>query len=185
MTIYEDLRQRYGQWKQANSDYWFNSGRYASNFADGLREYLGAPESFNDPATGTRRSYVQLCEVVDDAQSPGGWRLKPAKFHSALSLGDDGFLTFGVAVILERGPNTFPKSEFDFSIGMLARGERCTLRIAGEEFDVDVKSDASRGPAYQHMVKQLENWLAMEPWDMGGNKNPIGFVHHQVQGSSG
>jgi len=180
MTIYDDLREQYAQWTQEDLDYWRSSGRFAEHFATGFKEYIGAPEHYRDPATGDRLPYVQLCALEDDHSAPGGTRFRPTKFHDALTAGDDGYLTFGVSAILERAQNAFPKTSFNFSIGMLPRAAGwCRMRIAGESLEIDMADDQARAPAYDHMLKTLQRWLASRPWDE--QKNPIGFLHHPIE----
>jgi hypothetical protein len=176
MTIYDDLRQQYDKWSKESRDYWFNSGQYASRFARGFREYLAAPEYFKGEAT--RHRYVDACKVIED-ESTGELNLKPADFHDILTRGEDGYLTFGVSVVLEKAPDTFPKASFWFSIDMLPRDGKCTMKITGEPFELDMSDDQTRTPAYEHMVKVLREWLASKPWDVD-RKNPIGFVQHSA-----
>lgn len=174
MAIYDDLRTAYQQWSSQNRDFWFGSGRYASAFADGFRKYLGAPEFYTEG--GEKRPYVELCKVTEDAT--GEPHFEPANDHHVMSPGkDESQLAFGITVILEQAPNTFPKGSFGFSIGMEPIAvDRCRLRISGEEFEIDMSDDKTRGPAYDHMAKVIREFLALKPWE-ANKKRPIGFVH--------
>jgi hypothetical protein len=173
MAIYDELRQEYDQWSKDTRAYWFDSGRYALQFAAGFREYLGAPEFYNDHEG--QHPYVELCKVVDGPSTDES-KFEPTNFHDALTRGEDGLLTFGVSIIIEKAQNTFPKASFGFSIGMLPRDGQCTVKIAGERFELDMTNEQARIPAYKHMLKVLRQWLASKPWD-ANRKNPIGFVH--------
>lgn len=173
MTIYDGLRQDYEQWSTTNREYWFGSARYAVRFASGFREYLGAPEFFDD--NGKKQAYVEVRKVTEDEN--GEPHFESANFHEVLSVDDErSSLAFGIVVMLEIAANTFPKGSFAFSIGMVPRGNLCTLRISGEEFNVDMSGDKSRLPAYEHMAKVVRDFLALKPWD-AQRKQPIGFVN--------
>jgi hypothetical protein len=175
MTIYDDLRPLYKEWSETGSEYWLGSARYAQQFAMGLREYLGAPEWFNED--GKKRPYIEVCKVKEDEN--GEPHFEPANFHDVMSASSDGSpsLSFGITVVLERAANTFPKGSFGFSMLLTPRGSNtCVLRISGQEFDIDMSNDQTRTPAYDHMLTVIREFLATKPWD-ANRKRPIGFVH--------
>lgn len=175
MTIYDDLRPLYKDWSDVGSEYWFGSSRFAQRFAMGLREYLGAPEWFDED--GEKRPYVEACKVTEDEN--GEPHFESANFHDVMSEGSDrsSSLSFGIKVVLERAANTFPKGSFGFSIGMVPRGNStCVLRISGQEFSIDMSSDQTRTPVYEYLLKVIREFLATKPWD-ANTKRPIGFVH--------
>jgi hypothetical protein len=173
VTIYDDLRKDYGHWREQNRIYWFASCVYASEFATAFGDYLGAPDHFRDE--GTRHPYVEACKVVAD-QETDKQHFESTEAHDLLTRGNDGVFMFGVTVVMETEPDGFPKEPFGFTIGMLPRGDRCTMMIAGKRFEIDMSDDQARLPAYDHMVTILRKWLRSKPWDVERSENNIGFV---------
>lgn len=176
MTIFQDLSKEYERSTKELNNYWLNTSLYARSFANGLRIHLGAPEHFDDQ--GVRRRYVEVC-MVDENDETGQPTFKPAASHpiGLIQVNEDGSFRFGVTVILEIGPNTFPKSAFGFSIGISPRDGNCKLRVAGRTFDIDMSNDHNRIPIYDHMVEHLKAWLAKKPWELDRQEDKkYGFV---------
>ena len=175
MALYDDLRQAYANWSDEDSEYHTQSAKYAHRFADGFREYLGAPLEYLANDRRTKEPYVELCKIVKDAA--GEDRLESANIYEALTREDDGYFSFGIRLVLERAPNTFPKSRFGFHSRFMPKENKCELRIAGKTFDLDMSDDGARISAYEKMKENLLRWLVSKPWDVD-QKDPIGFIHH-------
>jgi hypothetical protein len=178
MALYDDLRQAYASWSSEDSDYHARTARYAYRFADGFREYLGAPVEYLTADRKEKEKYVELCKVIKNAT--GEDRLEPANLYEALTREDDGFFSFGVRLTLERAPNVFPKSRFGFHAGFLPKEDKCELRIAGRTFNLEMSDDKARIAAYEHMREVLLRWLVGKPRDTH-QKHPIGFIHHTAE----
>jgi hypothetical protein len=178
MAFYDDLRQAYASWSDQESRYDANSSKYAYRFADGFREYLGAPLEYVTPDRQTKKPYVELCKVIKNAA--GEDELEPTNLYRALTREEDGFFTFGVRIVLERAHNAFPKSNFGFHARFLPKENECELRIAGKTFNLNMSDDQAQIAVYEKMRETLLRWLNSKPWDVN-QKDPIGFIHHMSE----
>lgn len=181
MNTYDELRAAYSQWSQIQNDYWRSAEKFAHHFTLGFREYLGAPDKYEEIGTGQNVQYVQLCKITQGADDEE--HFEPTHFTKALARGDDGYFTFGVKLILERAPNAFPKSGFAFSIDLFPTEQSCQIRVYGREFTVDMNEEANRIPVFEHMKSYLDRFLQTKPWDVA-KKQPIGFTYDYAAGSS-
>jgi hypothetical protein len=175
MSTFDDLRAEYTKWHQNHADYEMRSMLFAKRFALQLGGYLQAPESYNDSKNNVHW-YLQPMEATEDAS--GQWRFKEAEgLHDALSRCQDGLWATGLRLTLDRGPQTFPKSNFLFLIRLIIRDQECEMHVGFDDkvFSFDVSNPENLHPVFDHMVKTLRILFSMQPWDVP-KKGPIGFV---------
>ena len=95
---------------------------------------------------------------------------------------DDGAVYFGISIILDDAPHTYPKNGHYFSIAV--RYSRGVIQYSFwdgetlEQFEGERWTDDGEGFA-QEIVKRLLSTLSSDPKDGVRERGPIGFVHHE------
>jgi hypothetical protein len=114
---------------------------------------------------------------MQSRQARPGRDSRTCKVQSALTRDENGWFVFGISICLEAAENSYPKTGFGFTIGMLPKEQHCELRTAGESFTLDMASDDDGTPVYQLIRKILADVLESKPWDVTAKRNQIGFIH--------
>lgn len=167
MSYFDDLRTEFTQFAEARHNYWIEAATYANRFTNGFGVFLGAPKSFH-PCGGHETNYVELCKIKN------GEAIPETNIIEAITLTEDGFLSFAVRVYLERASNAYPKQPFAYHISFLPKDRSCILKVAGRSFEIDLADDA-RLPVYQTMLDGIRQWLSLKPWEFENQKAKIGF----------
>jgi len=180
MSTFDELRELYKKWGDCISNNKLESARLPWGLANGFRHYIGAPDTFRDSEKSTQKYVFALKAICDDKGTIQ--YNEPKNKTDVLTLGEDGYWSAGIAVVLDRGENTYPKTDFRFFIRFVLRDRQCELHIGDKgagKFKFNMDNEESVKPVYEYMVGLLKEILNMKPWDMQiPSKAPIGFHSH-------
>ena len=179
MHIFDELRLAYRGSQDTYQAYAREALLVVRQLAREFRTYLGAPETYTDPADDTRRPYIrllsfQLRDGVPVAAPPD----TPADL---LIREPDGFWRFAILLTLDRDTETFPKQHLAFFFRIKPLDGIWNVQLLDDGFqDFRVVADRAedRLPLFEHMVQMVTRLLAAKPWE-GVEKLPIGFELHR------
>lgn len=174
MSRYDELRQAFSEYKDAERKFVQENLAIAVQITDGLREYLGMPNSFESREGDGRihyKAYLPVYSVDDDGATHDENYLGSAITHLT-----DGSFRFGFGVILERAEGAFPKHNLIMKVDCKRRDGKVTIRISDEEvtcvFDGEKCPDI--GKAHDLILRLLLQWLKHRPGD-GHGFSQFGF----------
>jgi hypothetical protein len=174
MSAFDELRQLFTKAADAGNEYRMRTAYFAPGFTQGFREYIGAPEHYLAIDRKTKKSYVEAQKIEQDSSG----RLEFTSTEDLLELvtqGEDGFWSFGVRLVLDRGENAFPKAAFGYHIRFRLKEDKCVLTVADKSFSFDMTNNPAMAAAYDYMVGLLKDAFTREPCDVV-KKQSIGFV---------
>ena len=175
MSEFEEIQRLYKTRRDDHFAYRQNAAQFALRFANGFRKHIGAPEDYVEPDGNTRTAYVEPTKIT---RNPSGQE-QSACPQNHLDLvtpdDDDGYLRFGVRLVLEPAPGAFPKQPFVFVLRFAIKENQCELEAAGKAFSFDISDNNAHTAAYAAMSDALKRELKRKPWD-GVEKRPIGFL---------
>jgi hypothetical protein len=98
-TIHQELSEKWQELAKQNHDYRLAVFDAANRLAENFREYIGAPESYED-LRGARQRTTKLMTYVVDEQS-GEYTPHHANHPlEALTRDEDGYYRFGLALAI-------------------------------------------------------------------------------------
>jgi hypothetical protein len=176
MTTFDDLRSEFKVARETSIDYYRRCDVFARSLSGKLRDYLGAPVSFKD-MKGETAPYIDTAGVQQ--QTDGTYKsVDDAGFMKLARPDEDGYCLTGLKIILDVGPNTWPKQGFLFLIRFIIRENECEMYVADSKQADTFRLDDPNGlhPAFDLIVQSLKKAFAQKPWD-GATKETIGFVN--------
>jgi hypothetical protein len=174
MSTFEEIQQLCKKWSEDEHNYLIQSTQFALRFANGFREYIGAPEHYLDFDMQTTKEYVELRKIIRNSAGEEE-AVMPKHGTDALTRQDDGFFLFGVRFVVDSATNAFPKQSLVYVVRFRVVEAMCEMKVAGESFSFGVRDNSARAPVYDHMVAALKKELERNPWD-GVQKQTIGFL---------
>jgi hypothetical protein len=100
MSIYEQLVQDWGKWWETNTKYDQDSVSFIRSLATTFKEYIGAPDTYQDIQTGRPARSVAL--VAIGVYADGNPRFEPPGTGEILTKDTDGFWNTGITVTVPR-----------------------------------------------------------------------------------
>jgi len=164
-NLYVAQQHKYSLWRAALFD---SAVKLANQFGKAIE----APESYQDLTTNRSRPYVSLVNFTD-AEKPFSRHFKDDDIN------EQGVLRVKLCLVLETGPNSFPKSRFLFPIGiqfLKGVGQYCFWDSATEEMS-EGASWASDLDRFIGLIQQrCAEFFAHDPMDGFGSRSNFGFL---------
>jgi hypothetical protein len=160
LTRYEELSKLLEPWRSKWFDQQTSIQMLPLKLADGLRAYLGAPEYYTND-DGELIPYVCDAKVRKDTQSPGYILSVGRQDLESPFFDDDGQFRFGLRVLLESSPNTFPKQDVWFSFTGLIKDETFVVTEANSKTAFSLPHEDER--LYQHLFEALRKIMSETP----------------------
>lgn len=181
MSIFDDLNAEFKTWRDRYFEDERASVRFAHQFANGLKSYIGAPNVFKrDMSRDTTETapYVKVCKLVDNGD--GTYSAEDTdNFYDIIQKRGDGYWGFAISVALETGANTYQKQYFSFQIHFIIDDNVARLKITSRpdgELTYDLNDDTKNAAAYNFVVKLVRETLKTKPSDLVHKKTPMGFI---------
>lgn len=181
MSIFDDLNAEFKTWRDSYFEDERASVRFAHQFTNGLKSYIGAPNAFKRdmPRDTTETApYVKVCKLIDNGD--GTYNAEDTdNFYDIIQKRSDGYWGFAISVALETGANTYPKQYFSFPIHFIIDDNVARLKITSRpdgELTYDLNDDTKNAAAYNFVVKLVRETLKTKPSDLVHKKTPMGFI---------
>ncbi|WP_170565763.1 hypothetical protein [Ruegeria atlantica] len=172
-TKYDIVRQQFAEREDAKRKYIQENTQFAAMVADGFRDFLGMPTNYEHTKDGTTtfRSYVPLYSLEED-----GSFSEQTIWSDAIGHYSDGDFKFGLGIVLELKPNSYPKQIVQVKVECTRKPGAVEVTIAGEAvtcaFDGMKSSDIST--VHDLLYRLLNKWLTSR-WGDPESKRSIGF----------
>jgi hypothetical protein len=176
MSTFQDLRRLYSAWDQDEGNYLCESAQFARRFANEFHEHIGAPEYYIDSDRQTRKTYVELRQVILNSTGEQEYVLPE---RGILTRDNDGYFSFAVCLVLDHERNAFPKTRFGYKVRFLLIGSECNLDVSGKSFTFDIGDMDQYVHVYNHMIDVLKSSLSRKPWEAVERKL-VGFIHGET-----
>lgn len=182
MSIFDELCEEFNSWHTRYLVDERESMMFAYGFANGLKAYIGAPESYKafslEPSEKRIvKYYVSPKKLIDHGDDT--YTLDdPDNMSDLISRGQDGYWQYGISITLEIASNTWPKQPFGIPINFIIDDKICKMRITREpdgEFQFNISNADNYAQAYDFIVKLLFHVLRSKPSDQVQEKHRIGF----------
>ncbi|MFM0507706.1 hypothetical protein [Paraburkholderia sp. RL17-373-BIF-A] len=161
MSRYQDLCDAFARFESNKLEFFRRMGEQAYLFKNGLAEYIGAPDGYIPKISDAHasREYVRLLKGdIDDWEDIDS----PADLYKTKN---DLIIWFGVAISLQRGPNTFPLQHFQIKVGLREIGDRMEVLLT----ELDTSFECERvgnayayEAAYEAICNRIEDRLNFE-----------------------
>ncbi len=178
MSIFDEMRQACATWNERYRDYEIQSAQFAWNFAEGFRQYIGAPPSYVD-IDRSNKWYIELLKAIP--QENGGFSFEQPKLPTdALDRDENGYWITGLRITVDRAPNAYPKMYFVVLLRFVVRENKCEMELGFESkrFTFELANSDEARPAYDYIIGLMHSIFAMPPWQVN-QKSPIGFMPPQ------
>jgi hypothetical protein len=172
-TKYDLVRQQFAEREDAKRKYLQENTQFAALVANGFRDFMGMPKQYEHTKdnTTTYRSYVPLYSLEDD-----GSFTEETFWGDAIHHYSDGDFKFGLGIVLEPRPNTYPKQVVQVKVECTRKPDTVEVKIAGESvtctFDGMDSPDISK--VHDLLYGLLNEWLTSR-WGDPDTKRSIGF----------
>lgn len=169
MDKYQDLRKAFARYEAEKTDFISQNLRLAEMFIDGLKSYLGLPDTYDHPESKKTLRYLRLYRLGEDGQNGEVEKIEEAVRHR-----NDGTFIFAFGVTLEQAPDKFPKHVVLFDLACEIEDGEAQFTILDKELTVAYDGDKTDlgkvlELVYDLIVHWLENWRIEEP------RQKIGF----------
>lgn len=175
MSTFDELREACATWNERYRQYELESAQFAWNFAEGFRNYIGAPASYVD-FDRTSKWYIELLKTSQNQD--GVFSFDQPKFRTdAVGRDKDGYWITGLRVTIDQSENTYPKMYFVVLLRFAIREKTCEMKVGFESksFTLDVAKSNEAVPAFDYMIGLIQSIFATPPWEVR-QTFPIGFV---------
>jgi hypothetical protein len=185
MTRYDDLTKLFDPWRTQWIAQYREHQFLPVRIAQGFQEFLGCPETFSEhsldvTAPKKKVRYVSAAEAEWDGGSEQ-FTLRvndPFDFNTEVRFHKDGFFYFGLRVLLEHGPTTYPKEAFWFLLRTGFNGWGFTVWVQRSKAQFELGAAPYETEALcQHLFDLLKTDLAKSPMIRDTQEpNKIGFT---------
>jgi len=172
MSEYENLTKL---WKEQNEvlEKWRHSLlRQAYELREAVIKEIGAPEwAVTSFGAKSNRRYV---EVVDLSQDD-----TPQLLSLENSVTDRGEIIFGLSVVLENAPNTFPKSAFHQTMAVRYNKQQAEYVLwsrSGDRPEQGENWSNDKSAMARKFVESLTKHFSFDPFEAPIKKSSIGFI---------
>jgi hypothetical protein len=143
MSPFEEIQQVCKKWSEDGHNYLIQSAQFAQRFANGFREYIGAPEHYLDLDRQTTKEYVEPRKIIRNSAGEEEAVL-PKHGTDVLTRQDDGFFLFGVRFVVDSATNAFPKQSLVYVVRFRLVEAICEMKVAGESFSFEARDNSAR-----------------------------------------
>lgn len=176
MSRYDELRAAYSEYSNAERQYIQENENLALLIVNGLREYLGMPNSFQR-VEGTithHESYTPFYRINED-----GDFTKENFLMEALSHFTDGSFTFAFGVILEPTEGSRRKHSLILKAKCERKGSRVSIDVSDKKLNVtfDGQNCPEIAQVHELIFDLVKEWLKHRPGD-GTGFSKFGFAMH-------
>ncbi len=134
MTRYDDLTKLFDPWRKQWIEQYREHQLLPARIAKQFQEFLGCPETFSEPSLGAsvakeKVKYVSGTQAEWDGETEQ-FTLRvtdPFRTDTEVRFHKDGLFYFGLRVLLEHGPTTYPKEAFWFLLSAQFDGSGFTV----------------------------------------------------------
>ncbi len=163
-NYYSELTQLFDAWRTRWTEQYRTYQILPLEVANAFQTFLGCREYFDeDGTTRTKKTrYVSPAKAVW-GEEQGLFRLNAYEtsvedvyFH------EDGYCYFGLRVILEHGPRTYPKLPFWFLLRAKIENNDCVIIEQRSEKEFHIQNDTFE-PFFSHIFDLLKNDLSETP----------------------
>ena len=165
MSHFDELSQLYEVWHKKWFEDYMQHRRLSSRIAHKFGEFLGAPEAFNDAAGTDSAKKTRYVSAARATRQPDEKFTLSVDEPSEIDFEEDGSFYFGVRVMMESAPNTFPKHPFWFLLFGKFKGGHFDVRVqrTGEEFKLGSDDAVEMQRLCEHLLDQLKLEMTESP----------------------
>jgi hypothetical protein len=181
---FDELRELYIAW---NNEYSVRQGicrQFPGAFADGFREFVGAPASYDDFVDGGKtKPYVGLYRAELTATGAKTW--KPFDQFEMPEQTERGWYGFFLGIVIDRQPSTLPNLHLFIDCEFLPLADRVEFRCGtfAQVYALVFGRRETFEPVFHEIYELFEKRLRADPIAPQESKIPIGFA--LSPGSSG
>lgn len=184
MAPYGELSKAFERWRDSFYDHRDATLRFCSALRDGLKEYLCAPEPFVDnfPGADRPKPYVAIARATrheDNSATFDGFGESP---RNLIANEEEGYF-FGLCVVLESDPNTWPKQTFCVPTWVQYHSaESANVRIFNQSFSGSPSDIKSFDNAFSFIEDYLQRLFAQDFSKYDEKPLKIGFLRPLPEG---
>ncbi len=179
MSRYDDLKPIYSEWRTKSLNLYREYQRLPHWVSARVKEYLGCPDYTKsiDGKEDEGSPYVSPASAEWDENSRDFvFTMRKYQGLRDWDFYSDGRFYFGVWIILESAPNTWPKDPFCVLMSASWTGARFNVRVqkTKQDFDLDLGNLGSADGLCEHIFQSIKEELMSEPL-REGERQQIGF----------
>lgn len=176
MSRYDELTKLFDPWRKNWVEQYREHQLLPPRIAKSFQEFLGCPDAFQD-TSGAQVKYVSPARAKWDDRTDDFMLHVYESFIEDVEFRNDGYFYFGLRVLLEHGPRTFPKQSFWFLLRGKQLGRTFTVWVQRSGRDFILDSEANNRALCEHFLELLKEDLSVSPISRTGKgRNRIGFV---------
>lgn len=181
MSIYDELRTEFSDWRDAYFDDQRRSRIFADNFLKLYAQYIGAPVSYRADFSDEPElnPYIFPCSVtLNDEDASFSARMESSVI-SALSSAPDHRWYFAIGTTFEVALNTYPKQWFPQLLSFHLDDDVVHLRVTSNPegvFTLSANDASTFTAAYDYMVMLHKRELSKRRKDLVSPPRRYGFI---------